>query len=588
MRSLYIFAALAVVLTLAGTQLTAGADEVPDTPTPEPIPEATTNRLIVKYTEEAEQTQKLGPASANRMQTMSAAAGIELVYLREMSGDAHVLQVDEFLPVSHVEEIARSLETQPDVEYAEPDYILKPVLNPTDPYYFTQWGYFGTYGIDAPLAWDYTTGTSDIKIAVIDTGITDHADLSGRWVGGYDFIVDTDISNDGNGRDSDPHDPGDWITAAEAASSTYFGCPVDDSSWHGTHVAGTIGAAGNNGVGVVGVNWNSLIVPVRVLGKCGGYISDISDGIRWAAGLTVNGVPSNPHSARVLNLSLGGEGTCGTTLQNAISAVKTAGSVVVVSAGNENTDAANSQPANCNGVITVAATTSSGNKASFSNFGSTVEISAPGNSIMSTINTGATSPVSDSYAYYSGPSMAAPHVAGVVSLLLSLNPSLPPDDILDILQDTAKPFPAGGSCTTSNCGSGIVDAGSAVSWVAALLQYPDLIVTNVVIDPPAPDPDEPFDVIITIKNQGASTGPATIYRDVYIDTDPVSTIDPLTGCPDPGDYYRSDDFTDLATGETDTKTITITDGLSDGQHQIWVYVDSRCLLQETGESNNGP
>src|SRR5262249_18704579 len=139
-----------------------------------------------------------------------------------------------------------------------------------------------------------------------------HPDLAGRYVGGYDFITNAQVANDGqfttatNDRDPDPSDPGDWITAAESASDFFAGCPIANSSWHGTHVAGTIGAASGNGTGVAGINWVSKILPARVLGKCGGYLSDIADAIQWSAGLSVPGVPNNPNPARVLNLSLGG------------------------------------------------------------------------------------------------------------------------------------------------------------------------------------------------------------------------------------------------------------------------------------------
>lgn len=587
MRSIFWVTVSTLVIALVFTYFSAEADEKPKSSMEEATPKVTTDRIIVKYRSDANETGRLSPAATERMRSMSEVAGIDLAYLREMSDEAHILIMDEHLPVSEVEMITQQLESQPDVEYAEPDYILMPVMDPDDPYYGNQWDYFDIYGINLPLAWDITTGSPKVKIAVIDTGITNHEDLVGRWLEGYDFIIDTTMSNDGDGRDPDPHDPGDWITSSEASSGPLAGCLIDDSSWHGTHVAGTIGAAGNNGIGIAGINWNSLIIPVRVLGKCGGYMSDVADGIRWAAGLAVSEVPTNPNPAKVLNLSLGGGGSCGITLQNAISAARTAGAVIVAAAGNTGIDASNFQPANCNGVITVAATTSSGNKASYSNYGTTVEISAPGSSILSTLNTGTTSPASDTYTYYSGTSMAAPHVAGLVSLLLSIDPTLTPDEILQILQNTATPFPTGSSCTNSICGSGIINANNAVSFVASSLQYPDLIITDVVIDPPMPATDQPFDVVITIMNQGAVTGPVTIYRDVYIDLDPASTIDPLTGCPAPGNYYRSDEFVTLKIGQTDTKTVTITDGLGFGSHQIWVYVDSRCLVQEVGEENNG-
>ena len=184
-----------------------------------------------------------------------------------------------------------------DVEYAEPDRILRHTAIPDDPQYPYQWHYFDTWGINAPGAWDITTGSSNVVVAVINTGITNHADLIGRTLPGYDFIKDTLVANDGNGRDSDPSDPGDWITASDA-SGYFIGCDVSDSSWHGTHVAGTIGAATNSlGIGVARASTGCPKSCVRVLGKCGGYDSDIIDGMRWAAGLSV-GVPANPNPAR--------------------------------------------------------------------------------------------------------------------------------------------------------------------------------------------------------------------------------------------------------------------------------------------------
>jgi serine protease len=421
-----------------------------------------------------------GPAQAGEMQRLSAAAGLTLQVVRPMSGDAQVLRLPERLPTEQVRLIARRLMALPEVAYAEPDLILQHTLLPNDPQYASEWHYFapsaGNYGINAPAAWDITTGAAGVVVAVIDTGITDHADLSGRTVPGYDFIGDVLVANDGNGRDADPGDPGDWITAAENSSGYFAGCGAGDSSWHGTHTAGTVGAASNNGLGVAGVNWNSKILPVRVLGKCGGYTSDIADGMRWAAGLSVVGVPNNPNPARVLNLSLGGFDSCGSTTQTAINAITAAGTTVVVSAGNSNANAAGFTPANCNGVITVAATDRDGARAYYSNYGATVEISAPGGAqgfgndpdgVLSTLNTGTQGPLADTYVYYQGTSMAAPHVSGVASLLYSLDPSLAPAQVLQVLQDTVTHFPSGSTCNTSNCGSGIVNAGAAVQFVSS-------------------------------------------------------------------------------------------------------------------------
>jgi serine protease len=228
-------------------------------------------------------------------------------------------------------------------------------------------------------------------------------------------------------------------------------------------VAGTIAALTNNGVGVAGVAFGAKIVPARVLGRCGGYTSDIADAIIWTSGGAVSGVPANANKARVINMSLGGSGTCDTTTQNAINSARSRGTVVVVAAGNSNTNVSNATPANCQGVIAVAAVGRTGGKASYSNYGTLVDVAAPGGDsgagILSTLNSGTTTPASDTYAYYMGTSMATPHVAGVVALMLSKNPNMTPDDVEATLKSTARAFPA----TCSGCGAGIVDASAAVS-----------------------------------------------------------------------------------------------------------------------------
>ncbi|MFZ6027805.1 MAG: S8 family peptidase [Chloroflexota bacterium] len=462
-----------------------------------------TDQLIVKY-KDAPRTPAVleGPQQTEAIDRLSNAAGIDLAYLRPMSGDAHVLKLPAAFSEGEVAAIAARLTALPEVEYAEPDPRLFPVLEPNDTNYLglAQWSLFSfddprpayrAYGVNALAAWDITTGSAGIIVAVIDTGITDHHDLAGRTVPGYDFIADVPTANDGNGRDNDPHDPGDWLTAEEIAQNPAFtGCSVrSSSSWHGTHVAGTVGAATNNGVGVAGINWNSKILPVRALGKCGGYSSDIADGIRWAAGLDITTtIPANQNPAQVINLSLGSKGSCLTIYQNAIDDAVAAGATVVISAGNDGADSGLYRPGNCNGVITVAATDRAGALASYSNFGTAIEISAPGGSggtgsadaILSTWNRGQQGPVyptdNSDYAYYTGTSMSAPHVAGVASLLLSRNPNLAPVEVLQILQKSATVFPTVSACpvvadrpanwcqcTTAACGSGIVNAGDALS-----------------------------------------------------------------------------------------------------------------------------
>lgn len=356
-------------------------------------------------------------------------------------------------------EVVRELSARPDVEYAQPNFILRiAATTPNDPRYPEQWHYFvnGTGagrspgGISLPTAWDTTTGSSSVVVAVIDTGILpNHPDIQGspNLVAGYDMISDSGIANDGGGRDSDPTDPGDAVSFGEC----YPGSPAQPDSWHGTHVSGTIGVGGtNNGVGVAGINWNVKVQAVRVLGKCGGTTVDINDGIRWAAGLPVPGVPTNPTPAKVINMSLGtppgNPCSMSPSTQSAINDAVGFGATVVVAAGNSATDASQVFPASCNNVITVAASDARGHLASrYSNYGTTVEIMAPGGDVQRDDNgdgrpDGVLSlvhPNAGSYAYYNGTSMAAPHVAGVAALLLARQPGLSPPQVLSFLQGTA-------------------------------------------------------------------------------------------------------------------------------------------------------
>jgi serine protease len=434
-----------------------------------------TDQIIVKYKNTEMSQAAIIPSRSDVIQRLNSAAGTSLQYSREMSGDASVYRLPGKTSINEVNQITRKIMALPEVEYAEPDYFMQPLTTPNDPLYPNQWHYFapstGNYGINTPAAWDITKGASNFVVAVIDTGITDHPDLLGRLVSSYDFIITTTVSNDGDGRDADPHDPGDWTED----DFCYPGWKAETSSWHGTHTAGTIGAASNNNYGVAGVNWVSKILPVRVLGRCGGYTSDIVDGMRWSAGLHVSGVPDNANPAKVLSMSLGGSvtGGCASTpaYQSAINDILAAGATVVVAAGNSGVSVVNFVPATCNGVISVAATDRYGDLAYYSNYGSSIKISAPGgaqsaahdpNGVLSTLNTGVTVPITGTYDYYQGTSMATPQVSGVASLLYSLNPTITSTQILQILQNTVTPFPSGSTCTTSLCGSGILNAGNAV------------------------------------------------------------------------------------------------------------------------------
>jgi len=395
---------------------------------------------------------------------------------REMAGGAAVLKLQHSVSLAEAAALAKDFAADGAVEYAEPDARMHASLVPNDPLYSEQWGYSEAGGgANLPKAWDITTGSDQIVVAVLDTGYRPHADLAANIVPGYDFISNSDTANDGDGRDNDASDPGDWITQQEVddPNGPFYRCQVDDSgrtyasnsSWHGTHVAGTIGAVSNNGDGVAGISWKGKILPVRVLGKCGGVTSDIAEAMRWAVGLPVPGIPDNRNPARVLNLSLGGGGKCSRTYQDAIAAVVAKGATVVVAAGNNSGLASNRQPASCDGVIAVAATDAKGKRAHFSNYGPEVKVASPGVGILSTLNSGTKSPSFDTYAYFNGTSMATPHVAGTVALMLAANDSLMPKQILQKLQAAARPFPSDSGCSPSTCGAGLLDAGAVVRSV---------------------------------------------------------------------------------------------------------------------------
>jgi serine protease len=418
-------------------------------------------RVIVKWRANAASVDSANTA-ARTMSDMGGRYGVSMRTVRRMTSGADVMTLNREITEQDYANLVRDLGASSNVEYAEPDRLMHATLTPNDTYYNLQWHYFETRGgINVPTAWDLSTG-SGVTVAVIDTGARPHVDLAANLVGGYDFISDTFVSRDGNLRDADAQDSGDWNAANECGA----GAPASNSSWHGTHVAGTIAARTNNGRGVAGVAFNARVLPVRVLGRCGGYTSDIADGLAWASGGSVAGVPANPNPARVANLSLGGTGPCGTTMQNAINTARARGTVVVVAAGNESANAQNSSPANCTGVVVVAAVNRSGGRAYYSNFGSIVDVAAPGGAmnvnagdgVASTLNSGTTTPGADSYAYYQGTSMATPHVAGVAALMISRNPSLTPTQVETVLRNTARAFPA----TCSQCGTGIVNARAAV------------------------------------------------------------------------------------------------------------------------------
>lgn len=409
--------------------------------------------IIIKYKSDVGIAQGLSSSFAGQnaaglgFSRASAAAnrlGITLLFDKPLATGGYLLKQSAPLNERQLRELLQEIAADPAVEYVEPDAIMRPLFVPNDSFFGSQWHYQNTsVGVKLPAAWPLANG-GGVRVAVLDTGITSHPDLNANVIGGYDF-VSADLSNDGDGPDPDPSDPGDW------------GCGYP-SSWHGTHVAGTIAAVTNNGFGVAGVAFGAQVVPVRVLGTCGGYVSDIANGMVWAAGGAVGGAPANPHPARVINLSLGGYGSCSNTFQNAIDLARSRGATVVVAAGNSNDNLAFYQPASCNGVISVAATSQAGSKAGFSNFGATMGLSAPGENVLSTLNSGTTVPGSPDYALYAGTSMAAPHVAGVAALVLQQNPTFTPNEVAARIKLGSTTIP--GTCT--GCGAGLLSAYGAL------------------------------------------------------------------------------------------------------------------------------
>jgi serine protease len=477
------------------------------TATTAPAQEETHDRFIVTYRDAARAAKS---SSASRFADASTRMGMSVRSLRTLSTGAEVVRTDRKLDLAQSKQFMVELMRDPNVLAVEPDVRVTPRFVPNDPLYAQQWHYKnGPGGINAEPAWDLSRGDG-IVVAVIDTGITPHSEFAGQLVSGYDFIGDIDTAVDGDGRDADPNDPGDW----HDGECNFFGIP-EDSSWHGTHVAGTIAALTDNGAGVAGVAPNAKVLPVRALGKCGGFISDIVDGITWSSGGTVAGVPANANPAEVINMSLGGGGSCGVALQSAIDAAVGRGTTIVVAAGNSGADAATEQPASCNNVITVAAVGPTGARASYSNFGPVVDVAGPGgtaaapatDNVLSTLNLGTTVQGAEGYAWYAGTSMASPHVAGIVALMQSASATpKTPAQIKQIIENTAYAnggFPTGCSFA-SPCGAGVVDARAAVAVASGAEPLPP--------NPPAAPPPAPATEIFN----GQTITPIDVPRNDWV------------------------------------------------------------------------
>ena len=454
--------------------------------------EGLTNGVLVKL--RAEPAVKV-LSNAEHARTLSAAVNKTLSVRNGPAPDMRLVHGDG--SVSD-EALAQALQDAPGVEVAAPNRFNDLYALPNDPYFQEYQWYLKAddyAAIRAQGAWDITTGAPSVPVAVIDSGVRlDHPDLAPNLLPGYDFVsyeitlngqLYLNFSLDDDGPDPDPTDPGDYrprcISLTQRTSST----------WHGTKVSGLIAAAGNNAQGIAGVSWTGRIVPVRVSGGCGisrsgAWDSDVIGGIRWAAGFSVDGVPDNPNPVRVINASLGSSSGCHGLYSLLMNELSAKGVMLVAATGNEAT--AVGAPANCPGVIAVAAVTAEGQKADYSNYGAQVLISAPGGScneageckrIISTTNLGETTPAGSGYNLAGrGTSFAAPLVSGAIALMLSANPTLTPDAVKTILQETARPFPknpllplctsaqsgvrAECNCTTSTCGAGILDVEAAV------------------------------------------------------------------------------------------------------------------------------
>lgn len=465
--------------------------------------------------------------SARWQRVLAAEPSLRGAARRAHSASAQVLRFDPALTHEQAQALAARLATSPEVAWAVPDtrerrlQALGPPSDPLYPGFAQQWWLQPVQGSDGlPLAqrlrgvpgflsaWTQrSVGTAASRVAVLDNGITAHPELAGRVLPGYDLVAETAYSNDGDGRDADPSDPGDWVDQADRARdpANFGSCALQSSSWHGTAIAGMLFANTDNGAGVAAMNWQGRVVPVRVASKCGADVSDIVDGMRWAAGLDVckrsdsagnclELAPRNANPVRVVNISFGGTGQC-SPYQAAIDELRTLGVVVVAAAGNEWT--APTRPAKCPGVVGVVALNRDGFKSNYSNFGA--ELAASGiatvggddadgawagladSGLLSIGNDGDTSPTTPGYYAYFGTSFAAPVVAGAVSLMLSVNPALSYDQIVDGLRRSARPHvrssvagvadcsasnPGRCLCTTATCGAGILDVTQALAYAA--------------------------------------------------------------------------------------------------------------------------
>ena len=479
------------------------------------------NGLIVKLRDASahSRAQALGAGHASeggatqRLQRVLATAGITRYAAQPSGRAAQRLDFGRVLAGAEAHRIAAQLRANPEVEWVvanEREQRLQSA--PNDPYFAQQWWLATPGGSNAnaiedrrrglagfEAAWTREPGRASAVVAILDTGITAHPDLAGNVLPGYDFVSTIEYANDGDGRDADASDPGDWVSDADRGKAAFDGCEKQYSSWHGTQIAGIVGAVTGNGIGIASTSHDARVLPLRVAGKCGAEVADIVDAMRWAAGLDVASgaggfLPANPNPARIVSISFGSEAACNPAYQSAIDELAAHGVVVVAAAGNQHT--APMRPANCQGVIGVAALNRDGFKATYSNFGAGLVVATVGGDpddegewgelvgdggIVTLDNAGRTAPKAGSYARVFGSSYSAPIVAGAVSLMLSANPQLSAAQIVTGLKQSARPHvtsPAIGTCsqdnpgrcicTTQTCGAGVLDVAEAVRYAQTL------------------------------------------------------------------------------------------------------------------------
>ncbi|MEN1939630.1 S8 family serine peptidase [Luteimonas sp. MJ174] len=550
--------------------------------------------------------QKGAKPAANlqrQLDSVGKLLGTRIAIQRTTGTGAQVIRTGRTIDVVERKQLEAALMENPAIRAVEPNGRMYRMLEPNDPLFAQQWHYEGDgMGINATEAWDTVDGTGYI-VAVLDTGQVDHADLAGQFIAGYDFISDPANARDSDARDPDPNDEGDW-------DSKY------DSSWHGTHVAGTIAALTDNGVGVAGVAHGAKVQHVRVLGNAGGSFEDINDAIVWASGGSVPGVPDNTTPAHVINLSLGGAIACPTDMQDAIDIAVANGTSVVVAAGNSSSDIANYAPAGCNGVIVVAGTGPDNTRYAATNHGVGISVAAPAGSgvmpnedqVLSTLNSGATVQEDDAYAWYAGTSMATPHVAATAALMMeAAGEWLPPDEVKTMLRNTG--YAANGlvtDCDTSSrwCAS-LIDAGRAVAVASSAEELP--------ADPPpppAPPPptdlengvpvelesmgqgnekffvlDVPEDMGSVVFNLTPGTG-ATGDSDIYVrygaaPTNSLYDCRPWTG----GVVAETCEFTAPEAGEWHVRVVSYS--ASNGYSVMGTYDDTPIVVDPPTELENG-